>query len=133
MRTTAVSRALAILSAVSLAAGLVMMMSAPATAASRSNAQTSPSASASPQPSPSSSGQGLPGPLASLIPSSSASPSASETASPSDTSGGGGSAQVLGETTVPRTGADRALTLVIAGVVLAATSIAVRRVVAQRN
>jgi LPXTG-motif cell wall-anchored protein len=128
MRKT-VPRALATLSVLMLATGVLMLTSAAATAATRVNAQTSPSASASPSPSPS--GSSSPG--VGILPTSSASPSASPTASstsePNTTSNNDSS--VLGQT-IPKTGAGNALPLLIGGVILAATSLVVRRVLAHR-
>ncbi|TMK78369.1 MAG: hypothetical protein E6G46_11055 [Actinobacteria bacterium] len=134
MRKLVVSRALAVLAAMCLMTGLLMILSSPASAQTPS---ASPSASSTASPSPSAtssspSGNGLPSPLDSLIPGSSASPSPSATEAPSNTTPGGNNADVLGQT-IPKTGADRALPLLIAGLILAATSVAVRRVLARRS
>src|SRR5437763_15851661 len=98
-------------------------------------AAPSTSSTASPSPSATSSspsGNGLPSPLDSLTPGSSASPSPSATEAPSNTTPGGNNADVLGQT-IPKTGADRAPRLLIAGVILAATSVPRRRVLARRR
>jgi LPXTG-motif cell wall-anchored protein len=103
-----------------LAIGVLMLTSFAATAAPRASASPSPSGSKSP-------GVGIL-PTSSAKASPSASPKASSTSAPNTTSN---NTSVLGQT-IPKTGAGDAMPLLIGGVILAATSLAVRRVLAHR-
>ena len=132
MRKTA-PRVLAVLAALSLMTGLLMLMSSAATAAPRTNAQTSasPSGYASPSGSTSPSGSAGPGIVpsgsGSASPSASASPSEGSTTAPAPSS----SSSVLGQT-IPKTGAGMALPLLVGGVILATMSLMARRLLGHR-